>query len=70
MKQSLYRETNRSSASQEILAFMDPKVHCRIHKRLLPLPILSKIDPVHAPLTYNFLKIHFGITFPSMHKGS
>ena len=58
-------EINRFSASQEIpLILWNQRVHNGVHKSPPLVPVLSHINPVHAP-TIHFLKTHLNIILSS-----
>ena len=65
MEQSPSREVNPFSPSQKIPRILwNPKLHYPKQKYSPPVPIMSQIDPIHAP-TSHFRKTHFNIVLSS-----
>jgi hypothetical protein len=57
MEQSPPWEANKFSASKEIPRILcNLKVHYRSHKWQPVVPVLSQLDPVHAPTSFASLK--------------
>jgi hypothetical protein len=53
MEQSTFWEANRFSANQEIPRILwNLKVHYRIRNSPPPVPIMSQINPVYAPIPF------------------
>jgi len=70
MDQNPSRGRNKSSASQKNTRILwNPTVSLHIHKRRPPIPILSQINPVHAPISH-ILEIYFNIVLPSKLRSS
>ena len=66
----LLEKLTGSQLARKLPAFMYPKIHYRIHKRLPLVPILGQINPFHASLPFHLLKIHIHIILPSMPRSS
>ena len=65
MEQSPSSASNWFSASQIPCILWNPQDRYCINKCQPPVPILSRLDPLHAH-TFHFLKIHLNIMLPSM----
>ena len=71
MEQNPSWEANRFYASQEIPRILwNPKVHYRLYKFPPHVPVLSQINPVHAPYPTSWSSIlilssHLHLLFPS-----
>jgi hypothetical protein len=71
MEQSPFSVANQSSASQEIPCILwNVKVHCHVYKCLPLVPVLSQINPIHAPSHPTSQKIHLNIILLSTHGSS
>jgi hypothetical protein len=63
VERSPFEGNSRSTTNDFPKISWNPKFHCRVHKSLPPIPILSRMNPIYTTLSH-VSNIHFNISIP------